>query len=52
MRRTAKLGLARRMLGDREGGTAHLTASVAAYQAALEERTRDPSSAAHLGGAA
>jgi hypothetical protein len=29
------------VLGERESGTAHLTEAVAAYHAALEERTRD-----------
>jgi hypothetical protein len=29
------------MFGERESGTAHLTAAIAAFQAALEERRRD-----------
>ena len=29
------------MVGEREGGTAHLTEAVAAYSAALEEWTRE-----------
>jgi tetratricopeptide (TPR) repeat protein len=33
-------GTALTTLGERESGTAHLAAAVAAYQAALEERTR------------
>jgi tetratricopeptide (TPR) repeat protein len=35
------LGAALSMLGERESGTARLEAAVAAYRAALEERTRD-----------
>ena len=35
------LGIALRMLGERESGTARLEEAVAAYWAALEERTRD-----------
>jgi hypothetical protein len=33
------LGNALRLLGERESGTAHLEQAVAAYHAALEERT-------------
>jgi hypothetical protein len=35
------LGNALKVLGERESGTAHLEAAVAAYRAALEEQTRD-----------
>ena len=35
------LGIALETLGARESGTAHLEEAVAAYRAALEERTRD-----------
>jgi hypothetical protein len=35
------LGAALTRLGERESGTAHLTEAVAAFRAALEERTRD-----------
>ena len=35
------LGTALETLGERESGTARLTEAVAAYHAALEERTRD-----------
>lgn len=35
------LGAARSSLGERESGTARLQEAVAAYRAALEERTRD-----------
>jgi hypothetical protein len=35
------LGNVLAMLGERESGTVHLTQAVAAYRAALEERTRD-----------
>lgn len=35
------LGIALRILGQRESGTAHLEAAVAAYETALEERIRD-----------
>ena len=35
------LGVALFRLGERESGTARLTEAVAAYHAALEERTRD-----------
>ena len=35
------LGIALAVLGERESGTARLEEAVAAYRAALEERTRD-----------
>jgi hypothetical protein len=35
------LGVALTTLGERESGTAHLEAAAAAYQAALQEETRD-----------
>ena len=35
------LGIALLRLGERESGTAHLEEAVAAYNAALAERTRD-----------